>query len=60
MAEAGCLQKLTGLFLMTIGIIIFIVLLADLIPFTEFIGLLPFLIGVKMAFPNVKLPKIGK
>lgn len=54
----GCIQKITGLFILLIGIILLIVLIVDMVPFDELLALIPIVIGVKLAFPDVRLPKL--
>lgn len=54
----SCVQRIVGITLIFVGLIIFVVLLADAIPFTEFLAVVPIFLGVKIAFPGVGLPKL--
>lgn len=64
MTKVGCLQRLIGLAIIFVGIIMLLIFMAD--DFT-IIGIIDNIIplavigvGVKLAFPGVKLPKLGK
>ncbi len=60
--KAGCVQKLTGLFIIFVGVILLIIFIAD--DFTvigiidNIIPITVIAIGVKIAFPGVRLPKL--
>ena len=62
--KAGCLQRLAGLFVILIGIIMLLIFMIDDITIIGIIdNIIPIFVialGVKMAFPSVKIPKIGK
>lgn len=60
--KAGCVQKLTGLFVIFVGVILLIVFMADDITIIGIVdNIIPITIiaiGVKIAFPGVRLPKL--
>ena len=64
MSQVGCVQRLTGLFVILLGAILLVVFIADdftLIGIVDNIVPIAIIgIGVKIAFPNIRLPKLGK
>ena len=64
MGNVGCIQRLTGLFIILVGVILLILFIADDVTIIGIIdNIIPIgviAIGVKIAFPNITLPKIGK
>jgi hypothetical protein len=63
MAKVGCIQRLVGLFVIIIGIILLFIFILDDITIIGIVdNIIPIgviVLGVSLAFPEVKLPKIG-
>lgn len=62
--KTGCLQRLAGLFVILIGVIMLLIFMVDDITIIgivdNIIPIFVIILGVKMAFPSVRIPKIGK
>jgi hypothetical protein len=63
MAKVGCIQRLAGLFVIFVGIIMLFIFILDDVTIIGIVdNVIPIgviVIGVKIAFPQLRLPKLG-